>query len=130
MTNKSKTKRFSTLQSRSKGMLLALSALLILANLYVFSETRQLARSYSEQQNQATWFLFQLTKEFSSLVSVTPFALESEQYRKKAELSYELTWSRFDLLLNAKEADSFMQLAGAREFFSSLFQRYISFSAQ
>ncbi|MCY9804584.1 GGDEF domain-containing protein [Vibrio scophthalmi] len=126
MTNKNKTKRFSTLQARLKGMLLALSALLILANLYVFSETRQLARSYSEQQNQATWFLFQLSKEFSSLVSVTPFALENDQYRQKAELSYELTWSRFDLLLNAKEADSFMQLTGAREFFSALFQRYIS----
>ncbi|WP_241210365.1 GGDEF domain-containing protein [Vibrio ichthyoenteri] len=106
-------------------MLLALSALLIMANLYVFSETRQLARSYSEQQNQATWFLFQLTKEFSSLVSVTPFAMENEQYRKKTELGYELTWSRFDLLLNAQEADSFMQLAGARDFFSDLFQRYI-----
>lgn len=125
MTNISKTKRFSTLQARLKVMLLALTALLILANLYVFSETRQLARSYSEQQNQATWFLFQLTKEFSTLVSVTPFSLENDLYRQKAELSYELTWSRFDLLLNAREADGFMQLPGAREFFSDLFHRYV-----
>lgn len=104
-------------------MLIVMTALLIIANLYFLSSTRQLALSYSEQQNQATWSLFQLTKEFSTLVAITPFSLQSSEHQTKTELSYELTWSRFDLLLNGHEADTFMNSVGAKAFFQHLFER-------
>ncbi|KII76023.1 GGDEF domain-containing protein [Vibrio renipiscarius] len=124
MNTRIKPGSFFALLTHSKTMLLAIALLLIMANLYVFNETRQLARSYSEQQNQATWNLFQLNKEFSSLIAITPFALENSFYSNRVALGYELTWSRFDHLLNARESDSFMKLAGSREFFTDLFQRY------
>lgn len=105
-------------------MLLLLSLVVIIANLYFLSATRQHALSYSEQQNQATWFLFQLSKEFSELNSIIPFAANNEDYYRKAQLKYELTWSRFDLMLNSKEADTYIALPGARIFFSTLFNQF------
>ncbi|WP_260260398.1 hypothetical protein [Vibrio intestinalis] len=123
MAVSNKTQSFITLIARAKAMLIFMTALLIIANLYFLSSTRQLALSYSEQQNQATWSLFQLTKEFSTLVAITPFSMQGSQQQRKTELSYELTWSRFDLLLNGHEADTFMNSAGAKHFFQHLFER-------
>jgi len=116
----------STLLKRAKYLLLLLSVVLIAANLYFLSATRQHAHSYSEQQNQATWFLLQLTKEFTELNTITPFAADGQNYRDKVLLKYELTWSRFDLLLTSGEADSFISLPGAREFFLTLFNHFQS----
>ncbi|GAB2652117.1 GGDEF domain-containing protein [Vibrio panuliri] len=124
MTNKNNITSFTSLLKRSKALLIVLSVILILANFYVLSETRKLTRAFSEQQNQATWSLFQLTKEFSSLVVLTPLSLTDQQFLKKTELAYELTWSRFDLLLHAEEANHFMKIEGTRLFFSKLFVRF------
>lgn len=114
----------SALLKRAKYLLLLLSVVLIVANLYFLSATRQHAHSYSEQQNQATWFLLQLTKEFTELKSIVPFSTSNEEYMDKTLLKYELTWSRFDLLLTSDEADSFISLPGAREFFTTLFHHF------
>ncbi|HAS61289.1 MAG TPA: GGDEF domain-containing protein [Vibrio sp.] len=124
MTNNHKFDLSTQLFNRYKALLIVLSVLLIVANFYILSETRKLTNAFSEQQNQATWSLFQLTKEFSSLVAIAPLALVDEKYKQSTELAYELTWSRFDLLFNTKEADSFMQIEGAREFFGHLFARF------
>lgn len=124
MENSPLRANLSPILNRAKVLLLIMSAALIIANLYFLSSTRQLADSYSARQNQATWFLFQLTKEFSELTSITPFAAEDEEYRKRTLLKYELTWSRFDLLLNSKEADTFIKLPGAKSFFEDLFNQY------
>ncbi|MEX0337250.1 GGDEF domain-containing protein [Vibrio tubiashii] len=116
----------SAILKRAKYLLLLLSVVLIVANLYFLSATRQHAHSYSEQQNQATWFLLQLTKEFTELNTIAPFAADSQNYHDKVLLKYELTWSRFDLLLTSGEADSFISLPGAREFFLTLFTHFQS----
>ena len=81
MTNSNIDRSFIRFFTRSKTLLIVLSILLIVANFYVLSETRKLTRSFSEQQNQATWFLFQLTKEFSSLVAIAPLALTNSKYK-------------------------------------------------
>ncbi|MCZ4292776.1 GGDEF domain-containing protein [Vibrio sinaloensis] len=114
----------SAILKRAKYLLLLLSLVVIIANLYFLSATRQHAKSYSEQQNQATWFLFQLSKEFSELNSILPFAATDENYHQRALLKYELTWSRFDLLLTSREADTYIALPGARIFFSTLFSQF------
>lgn len=119
-----KTSYMKSLLKRSKVLLIVLSIVLVLANYFVMLETRGLTRSFSEQQNQATWSLFHLTKEFSSLVTIAPLSANNKQYQQKAELAYELTWSRFDLLLTSQESNSFMQIDGTRQFFSQLFDRY------
>lgn len=41
-----------------------------------------------------------------------------------AELQYELAWSRFDLLINNKEADSFLSREEVRVYFLSLFDQF------
>ncbi|USD43670.1 GGDEF domain-containing protein [Vibrio sp. SCSIO 43135] len=110
--------------SKSKTLLILLTVALILANVYIVTATRDLAKSYSAQQNQATWFLFQLTKEFSELVAIGPYMLENPANQSKVWLKYELTWSRFDLLLNSRESDTFMSLEGARPFFKEIFIDY------
>ncbi|MEZ8100675.1 GGDEF domain-containing protein [Vibrio bivalvicida] len=116
----------STLLKRAKYLLLLLSVVLIAANLFFLSATRQHAQSYSEQQNQATWFLLQLTKEFTELKAAMPFSTNNNEYLDNTLLKYELTWSRFDLLLTSDAADSFISLPGAREFFTTLFTHFQS----
>lgn len=119
-----KQNNLSPFLKQAKILLLILSGVLLVANLYVLSATRHHALSYNEQQNQATWFLFQLTKEFSELNSITQFATENDVLNDKTALKYELTWSRFDLLLSNQESDTFISLPGAEDYFSNLFQRF------
>ena len=109
---------------KSKTLLLAMSLLLIVANISTLVSTRNLAKSSTDQQSQATWFLFQLSKEFSELNAIAPLAAETTSGQEKISLKYDLTWSRFDILINAREADSFMNIDGTKAFFSSLFHRF------
>ncbi|WP_295895260.1 GGDEF domain-containing protein [uncultured Vibrio sp.] len=113
-----------TFLSKSKTLLILLSIILIVANFYFLSSTRQLTKSYTNQQNQATWFLFQLTKEFAELKAITPYMNESEKDFEQTWLLYELTWSRFDILLYNQESHGFMSLHGAQPFFEDLFNRF------
>lgn len=89
----------------AKTLLIFMSAILILANLYLINSTRDLSKSYSSHTNQAIWFLFQLNKEFTEMLALSPYLLESESNQRDVMVKYELTWSRFDLILNSPEAD-------------------------
>ncbi len=114
----------SKILSRSKTLLILFSVLLIVANFYLLSATKDLSRSYSDRQNQATWFLFQLSKEFSELIAIAPYAHKDNQSLNRTMLKYELTWSRFDLLIDNKEFDTLMSMEGAYEFFIHIFKKY------
>ncbi|MEI8596794.1 hypothetical protein P4S64_00910 [Vibrio sp. M60_M31a] len=59
------------------------------------------AELFTNEQKQATWFLFQLSKELSELVGEARRLDEDIQDINGAELQYELAWSRFDLLINS-----------------------------
>ncbi|WP_428774158.1 GGDEF domain-containing protein [Vibrio sp.] len=109
---------------RAKSLLIVLSALLILANLYLLSATRELAKSFTNSQYQATWFMFQLNKEFSELVAITPYSADNPAEKEQTWLKFELTWSRFDVMLNSQESADFVALEGTREFLSTLFRRF------
>ncbi|MBW3694918.1 GGDEF domain-containing protein [Vibrio sp. T187] len=108
----------------AKVLLLATSAVLLIANIVLMKDTRTLAESYTEQQNQATWFLFQLTKELSELVSESSHIGDGDDHLSSVLLKYDLAWSRFDLILSSKESDSFMTIPDARRFFESLFKDF------
>ncbi|MGR5132450.1 GGDEF domain-containing protein [Vibrio alfacsensis] len=110
--------------SRSKILLLILASTLLLANIVLLKETRALTKTYSDQQNQATWFLFHLYKELSELVDEAQRLNESMMNINSTELQYELAWSRFDLLINNKEADSFLSREEVRVYFDSLFVKF------
>lgn len=102
-----------------KLLLLILAVLLFIADIWIYYQTDFLAKTYTDQQNQATWFLFHLTKEFSELVAHSAHMQSGLNGLGDVWLKYELTWSRFDLMINNREADSFMQLVHAQQFFSS-----------
>lgn len=119
-----KTSNLPSLVYSAKALLLALSVVLIFANLHLLGSTRDLVKSYSEQQSQARWFLFQLTKEFSELTAASQYSMQGDDYKQRVKLKYELTWSRFDLLLNNKEAETFISLPGTRSFFHSIFDDF------
>ncbi|HAS6373908.1 TPA: GGDEF domain-containing protein [Vibrio vulnificus] len=108
----------------AKLTLLAVTVCLLIANLALLQETRTLARSYSDSQNQATWFLFHLSKELSELVSESSRAEDSSYDLKRVELKYELTWSRFDLLINSRESDTFLSRTEVKSFFVDLFHQF------
>ncbi len=96
----------------------------LVANMLLLSETRWLAKSYSDQQNQATWFLFHLSKELAELVAESRHLSNDPENLAMVELKYELTWSRFDVLLNSHQSDSFMRREHVRQQFSELFERF------
>ncbi|NOH97926.1 GGDEF domain-containing protein [Vibrio sp. 99-70-13A1] len=108
----------------AKFLLLIISCALLFADLSLMRETRNLAKSYSDHQNQATWFLFQLTKELSELVAESNHIGDGDQHMKKVWLKYDLAWSRFDLVLDSKEADNFLSNNQTKLFFSRLFEDY------
>ncbi|MGL5110850.1 MAG: GGDEF domain-containing protein [Vibrio ordalii] len=109
---------------RAKRLLIVLSACFIVANLYIISTTRSLANSYTDQQNYATWYLFQLTKEYSELVASAPYYLDSQEKRSHTWLQYELIWSRFDLILTSHESDNFMSRVDSQHFFKNNFDDF------
>lgn len=108
----------------AKTLLIFMSAILILANLYLINSTRDLSKSYSSHTNQAIWFLFQLNKEFTEMLALSPYLLESESNQRDVMVKYELTWSRFDLILNSPEADGIIGMPSTREFFQAAFARF------
>lgn len=107
-----------------KLLLLILAVLLFIADIWIYYQTDFLAKTYTDQQNQATWFLFHLTKEFSELVAHSAHMQSGLNGLGDVWLKYELTWSRFDLMINNREADSFMQLVHAQQFFLQLFSEF------
>lgn len=117
-------KKLTPLIMFAKYLLIALSALLILANLYLLNNTRELSKSYSLQTNQTIWFLLQLNKEFTEMLDIAPYLLESSEHRKQVMVKYELTWSRFDLIVQYHEVKGVMGQPITREFFQSAFARF------
>lgn len=124
MKAKPHPKKQGPFSTKSKLLLLIFSSTLLLANIVLLKETRALTQSYSAQQNQATWFLFHLSKELSELMGEARRLNESVMNIDGAELQYELAWSRFDLLINNKEADSFLSREEVRVYFVSLFDKF------
>ncbi|PNI03784.1 GGDEF domain-containing protein [Vibrio diazotrophicus] len=120
----SQSKQLHPLIQRTKTLLLIVSAVLMIANLYTLTSTKELARSYTYKQHKATWFLFYLTKEFTELVSIMPHALDTPEDLVNVKLKYELTWSRFDLILHNSEADEFLEIDGTLHYFKNTFDHF------
>lgn len=108
----------------AKTLMVLLAGLILVANLYILSETKKLVASFSNQQNQATWYLFQLNKELQDLVSNASHLGDGDNHLPTVLLKYDLAWSRFDLLTSNKEADDFLSLEGTRTFFTQLFSEF------
>ncbi|CAM4174686.1 GGDEF domain-containing protein [Vibrio agarivorans] len=106
---------------KTKSILTFCSIVLIAANVYLLVSTKDIAKAYSSKQNEAHWFLYQLVKEFTELSALTPYAYLSASTKQQTQLQYELTWSRFDILLHSRESERFITERGYTIFFSEQF---------
>lgn len=113
--------RYTTL---SKLLLFVFATSLLLANVVLLQQTRALAQNFTNEQKQATWFLFQLSKELSELVGEARRLDEDIQDINGAELQYELAWSRFDLLINSDDAYTFFSRNNIQQYFLELFEQF------
>lgn len=121
--NPMKTKKWQN-STISKLLLLVFAVSLLLANVMLLKQTRTLAQSFTNEQKQATWFLFQLSKELSELVSEARRLDENVLNIDGAELQYELAWSRFDLLINSDDAYTFFSRNNMQQYFVDLYNDF------
>lgn len=107
----------------AKFILVTLTSLVLMVNLFTIHRINSINANLSERKNEATWFILQLVKEYSNLineVSVTPYN------EANVSLAYDLTWSRFDIILTSKESSRFIAQANYRLFFEQQFEEFQS----
>ena len=126
MTDIEKIKLTHPYLRRAKVLLMLLAICLFIADIVLLVQTNHLASSYTEQRNQATWLMFQLSKEFSELIFYAQHYGHGADELANIWLKYELTWSRFELLIYNEEANNFLTIDAARTFFSEQFLQFKS----
>ncbi|GMQ48944.1 GGDEF domain-containing protein [Vibrio sp. 10N] len=105
----------------SKSILVLLTSSVLMVNLFTIDRINSINGDLSDRKNEATWFVLQLVKEYSNLitqVSTTPYNSSS------VNLAYDLTWSRFDIILTSKESAKFIAQANYRLFFEHHFDKF------
>jgi diguanylate cyclase (GGDEF)-like protein len=125
MIKSAENKIHDSILSITKFLLILLSIALISVNIYTIHTSRDLSRSYSEQQNEANWFLFQLAKEYTALlVATSDERLNFPTIKKSLMLHYELTWSRFDLIINSNSPEILVGTEAERQPFIDTFEKF------
>ncbi|MCJ2376257.1 diguanylate cyclase [Vibrio sp. ZSDZ34] len=94
---------------------------LLLFNGFNSYKIASLNSKVNERQNEASWFVYQLIKEYANLT--TQLRLEPIEI-KKLNLSYDLTWSRYDILLNSKVSKSYFKEKKYNLFFQREFDKF------
>ncbi|MCA6721582.1 MULTISPECIES: GGDEF domain-containing protein [Vibrio] len=120
----SKKQRLLQYSTTSKMLLVVFAVSLLLANVVLLQQTRSLSQNFNNEQKQATWFLFQLSKELSELVGEARRLDENVLNIDGAELQYELAWSRFDLLTSSTKANKFFSRNNMHLYFINLFEEF------
>ncbi|WP_087019758.1 GGDEF domain-containing protein [Thaumasiovibrio subtropicus] len=107
-----------------KWLVVTITFGLLILNAFILSHMNDLNKSMSFRQNEAAWFVFQLNKEYSGLLNNVELLMYDRERIDDVRLSYELTWSRFDVLLNSNEAAHFREFDNLLSFFSNAFFRF------
>lgn len=105
----------------SKVILSFVVLIALIVNIYTVDRINSINENFSSRQNEATWFVFQLVKEYSNFLMMSK--IENLDYQG-LWLSYDITWSRFDILLNSKESSNFIKSANFKEHFKSEFNNF------
>ncbi|MGF1749296.1 MULTISPECIES: diguanylate cyclase domain-containing protein [Vibrio] len=104
-----------------KLFLALLTTIALAVNVMTIDKVNTINDSFSERKNEATWFVFQLVKEYSQFVTeirISPID------PKNLWLHFDLTWSRFDIILNSRESSNFIKDANYYYFFSEQFEKF------
>ncbi|WP_135381864.1 diguanylate cyclase domain-containing protein [Vibrio tasmaniensis] len=106
-----------------KVVVLSLAAVVLTINIYSVTRINDINKSFSTRQNEATWFVFQLVKEYANFLMVS--RSETIDY-DELWLAYDITWSRFDILINSTESSNFIKSANFKPYFSAEFDKFKS----
>ncbi|MEZ9441428.1 diguanylate cyclase domain-containing protein [Vibrio atlanticus] len=106
-----------------KVVVLSLAAVVLTINIYSVTRINDINKSFSTRQNEATWFVFQLVKEYANFLMVS--SSETIDY-DELWLAYDITWSRFDILINSTESSNFIKSANFKPYFSAEFDKFKS----
>lgn len=104
-----------------KIVVLSLAAVVLTVNIYSVTRINDINKSFSNRQNEATWFVFQLVKEYANFLMVS--RSESIDY-DELWLAYDITWSRFDILINSTESSNFIKSANFKPYFTAEFDKF------
>ena len=106
-----------------KIVVLSLAAVVLTVNIYSVTRINDINKSFSNRQNEATWFVFQLVKEYANFLMVS--RSDTIDY-DELWLAYDITWSRFDILINSTESSSFIKSANFKPYFTAEFDKFKS----
>ncbi|WP_139684210.1 diguanylate cyclase domain-containing protein [Vibrio tasmaniensis] len=106
-----------------KVVVLSLAVVVLTINIYSVTRINDINKSFSTRQNEATWFVFQLVKEYANFLMVS--RSETIDY-DELWLAYDITWSRFDILINSTESSNFIKSANFKPYFSAEFDKFKS----
>ncbi|MGF1851059.1 diguanylate cyclase [Vibrio satsumensis] len=109
-----------------KVVVLSLAAVVLTVNIYSVTRINDINKSFSTRQNEATWFVFQLVKEYANFLMVS--RSENIDY-EELWLAYDITWSRFDILINSAESSNFIKSANFKPYFTAEFEKFKSLEA-
>jgi hypothetical protein len=83
-----------------KKALYIITPILVVSILMTVSYLKQTSEVISKSQNEAIWYVLQLTKEYSEFI----YQLQSYQFGTSdyndMMIQYEILWSRFNTILN------------------------------
>ncbi|MCG9640603.1 GGDEF domain-containing protein [Vibrio sp. Isolate34] len=106
-----------------KTTVLSLAVIVLTVNIYSVTRINDINKSFSSSQNEVTWFVFQLVKEYANFLMVT--RSDTIDY-DELWLAYDITWSRFDILINSTESSDFIRSANFRPYFTAEFDKFKS----
>ncbi|MGR5253799.1 diguanylate cyclase domain-containing protein [Vibrio astriarenae] len=104
----------------TKVVLSILIAIVLVVNLKTVDRIDRVNTAFTSRHNEATWFVFQLVKEYSNFLMLTRVnPIDFDQLW----LSYDITWSRFDILLTSQESANFIKAANFQNYFNDEFNK-------
>ncbi|MEZ8302458.1 diguanylate cyclase [Vibrio splendidus] len=106
-----------------KVVVLSLAAVVLTVNIYSVTRINDINKSFSTRQNEATWFVFQLVKEYANFLMVSRSEIIDYD---ELWLAYDITWSRFDILINSTESSNFIKSANFKPYFTEEFDKFKS----
>ncbi len=104
-----------------KVIVLSLAVAVLTVNIYSVTRINDINKSFSNRQNEATWFVFQLVKEYANFLMVSQ---SNEIDYDELWLAYDITWSRFDILINSNESSNFIKSANFKPYFTTEFEKF------
>ena len=104
-----------------KTLVLIITALVLSINIYSVKSIKSVSEGFSNRQNEATWYVFQLVKEYANFIMVS----QSQPMNvAQIKLKYDITWSRFEILIKSKVSSEFVKAANFKEYFIDEFRKF------